>query len=54
MSRSKSTTVKLFEDELDLIVAALHSPDIIDHLEGDDAKSHQRLLNRLYRSGDRL
>jgi hypothetical protein len=54
MSRRKSTDVKLYSEEIELITLALQTPEATDYA-GDlmEAGALHRLLNRLIRAQDR-
>ena len=54
MSRPNHTSVKLYADELDMIMATLEHPIVIDALDTSESAKHDRLLNRLYRASERL
>ncbi len=54
MSKSKHTSVKIYENELDLLYFALGHASVTKQLDPDEIKTIQKLLDRLDRAGARL
>jgi hypothetical protein len=54
MSKSRHTSVKIYEDELDLILFSLGHACVTKDLNRDDLKVITKLLDRLDRAGARL
>ncbi len=54
MSRNKHTSVKIYEDELDILFYALGHAAVVRELDPSDSKTISKLLDRLDRAVARL
>lgn len=54
MSKHKHTSVKIYEDELDILFYALGHAAVVRELDRDDTKTIRKLLDRLDRAITRL
>lgn len=54
MTKHKHTSVKIYEDELDIIFYALSHAAVVRELDPDDLKTTRKLLDRLDRATTRL
>lgn len=54
MSKNKHTSVKIYENELDILFYALGHAAVVRELDPDDFKTISKLLDRLDRAVARL
>ena len=54
MSKNKHTSVKIYEDELDILFYALGHAAVVRELDPGDSKTISKLLDRLDRAVARL
>lgn len=54
MSKRKHTSIKIYEDELDLLVFSLGHACVVKYFDKTEVKTISKLLDRLDRAGARL